>query len=156
MSTSLTASTPVSTPARDVIDPRGARFAATLTSVVLVAVLFTAPSALGFGLLAAQTLVFAIGAAAGVAATPYSKVFRRFVRPRLGPPAEWEDAAPPRFAQAVGLGFGVVGLALFALGLPTAGAVAVALALAAALLNAVFGLCLGCELYLRWQRLTRR
>lgn len=156
MSTSLTTSAPVSTPVRDVIDPRGARFAASLTSVVLAAVLFLAPSPLAWALLAAQTLVFAIGAVAGVAATPYSLLFRRLVRPRLGPPSEWEDAAPPRFAQGVGLAFGIVGLVLFGLGLPTAGSVAVALALAAALLNAVFGFCLGCELYLRWQRLTRR
>ena len=56
---------------------------------------------------AAQALVFALGA---VDQSPYGLLFRRFVRPRLGPPAELEDARPPRFAQALGLAFALVGV----------------------------------------------
>jgi hypothetical protein len=134
------------------IDPRGAQFAAALTSVVLAAVLLLAPGPLAAGLLAAQAVAFAIGAVRGVQHTPYARIFRTWVRPRLSPPAELEDAAPPRFAQGVGLGFALVGLVGFALGVPTLGLVAVGLALAAALLNAVFGFCLGCEIYLLGRR----
>ncbi len=136
------------------IDPRGARVAAALTSAVLAAVLLTAPGAVASGLLAAQAAVFAIGAAAGVQRTPYAWLFRTLVRPRLGPPRELEDAAPPRFAQAVGLGFALVALLALLAGLTTLGLVAVGLALVAALLNAALGLCLGCEVYLLARRLT--
>ena len=132
------------------IDPRGPRFAAALTTVVLATVLLTG----NVWLLAAQTTVFAIGAFVGVHRTPYAGVYRGLVRPRLAPPTELEPAAPPRFAQGVGFGFGVVGTLALALGASTVGLVAVGLALAAAFLNAVFGFCLGCEMYLIGRRLT--
>ena len=141
-------------PTNPQIDPRGARFAAAVTAAVLAAVLLLAPSPLAVALLAVQTAVFAIGAGRGVQHTPYSWLFRTVVRPRIGPPAESEDAAPPRFAQAVGLGFATVGLVGFLLGASLVGVVATGFALAAALLNAVFGLCLGCEAYLLIKRLT--
>ena len=70
------------------IDPRGPRFAATLTTIVLAAALLTG----SVWLLAAQAVVFALGAVRGIQHTPYSWLFRRFVRPRLAPPAE-PDAA---------------------------------------------------------------
>ncbi|HET9419931.1 MAG TPA: DUF4395 domain-containing protein, partial [Nocardioides sp.] len=69
-------------------------------------------------------------------------------------PDDLEDAAPPRFAQAVGLGFALVGLVGFVAGLDVLGLVATGLALVAALLNAVFGLCLGCEMYLLIRRVS--
>ncbi len=134
------------------IDPRGQQFAAVVTTVVLVVVLLTAPSPLGVALLAMQAVLFAIGAGLGVQNTPHAWVFRSFVRPRLGAPAELEDAEPPRFAQAVGLTFAVVALAGFLVGAPIVGLIATGFALAAALLNAVFGFCLGCELYLLFKR----
>ena len=96
------------------------------------------------------------GAGLGVQRTPYAWLFRRFVRPRLDPPGELEDAAPPRFAQAVGLVFAVVGLVGFLTGATLVGLVATGLALTAALLNAAFGFCLGCELYLLGKRITTR
>ena len=130
------------------IDPRGPRVAAGLTSVVLAVVLLTAPSPFATLLLAAQAVVFGVGAVRGVQHTPYSWVFRTLVRPRLGSPGELEDPAPPRFAQAVGLVFAVVGLAGLLLGATALGLVAVGLALVAAVLNSVFALCLGCEAYL--------
>ena len=141
-------------PTKPQIDPRGARFAAAVTAVVLAAVLLLAPAPIGVALLAVQTAVFAIGAGRGVQHTPYSWLFRTVVRPRIGPPEEREDAAPPRFAQAVGFGFAAVGLVGFLLGASLVGVVATGFALAAALLNAVFGLCLGCEAYLLIKRLT--
>jgi hypothetical protein len=134
------------------VDPRGLRVAAAITTVVLALVLVL-PSPVSIALLIAQTVVFAIGALVSLKASPYSIVFARFVRPRIGPPAELEDARPPRFAQIVGLAFAVVALIGFGLGAPALGFVAVAFALVAALLNASIGLCLGCELYLAWSRL---
>jgi hypothetical protein len=134
------------------IDPRGPQVAATITSVVLVAVLLLAPGPAAVALLAAQAVVFAIGAVRGVQHTPYSWVFRTLVRPRLSAPAELEDPAPPRFAQAVGLGFALVGLIGFVLGADVLGYVATGFALVAALLNAIFRFCLGCEMYLLIRR----
>ncbi len=138
------------------IDPRGPRFAAGLTAAVLAVVLLTAPGPLASTLLALQTLVFAVGAGLGVQRTPYAVLFRALVRPRLAPPTELEDPAPPRFAQAVGLVFAVTGLVSLLLGATTLGLIAVGAALVAALLNAVFGLCLGCEVYLGFKRVTDR
>jgi hypothetical protein len=134
------------------VDPRGPRFAATLTAVLLAVALLAAPSALTVVLLAVQVVLFALGAGLGVARTPYAWAFKTFVRPRLGAPAELEDAAPPRFAQAVGLAFAVVALAGYLAGATLLGSVATGFALAAAFLNAAFGFCLGCEVYLLGKR----
>jgi hypothetical protein len=134
------------------VDPRGPRFVAALTTLVLAAVLLT-----GSGwLLAGQAVVFGVGAAAGLRHAPYAVLFRRFVRPRLQPPADLEPAAPVRFAQFLGFGFAAAGTVGFATGATAVGVAATAAALAAAFLNAAFGLCLGCELYLRLFRLFRR
>jgi hypothetical protein len=130
------------------VDPRGLRFAAALSALVLVVVLITSSA----WLLAAQAAVFAVGAVLGLQYAPYGLVYRALVRPRLGPPRELEDAAPPRFAQGVGLVFSVVGVIGYAAGLAPLGIAATALALAAAFLNAAFGLCLGCELYVLIRR----
>ena len=132
------------------VDPRGLRFAAGATSVLLALTLVTGNA----WPLAVQTVVFAISVAFGVQASPYSLVFRRLIRPRLGPPAELEDAAPPRFAQLVGLVFAVAGLAGYLTGATVLGVVATALALVAAFVNAAVGLCLGCEAYLLIKRIT--
>ena len=131
------------------IDPRGPRFGAFITTMVLAVVLVTG----SVWLLAAQALVFAAGSVFGLRYAPYGWLYRRLVRPRLGPPAELEPEAPPRFAQTVGLAFAAVGVAGYAAGLTWLGAAATAAALAAALLNAVFGFCLGCEMYLFIRRI---
>lgn len=136
------------------IDPRGPQLAAALTTVVLAVVLLLAPSPLGAGLLAAQALVFALGAAFGAGASPYGLVFGTLVRPRLAPPTELADAGPPRFAQTVGLGFAVVGLVGFLAGVTLLGQVAVGLALVAAFLNAAFRFCLGSEVLLLARRIA--
>jgi hypothetical protein len=136
------------------IDARGPQFGAALTTIVLALVLLTAPSVLGLALLAGQALFFLIGATLGVQRTPWGQLFKRAVRPRLSPTTKWEDARPPRFAQGVGLAFATVALVGYLSGAESVGAIAVGFALAAALLNAAFGFCLGCELYLRLQRLA--
>jgi hypothetical protein len=142
------------------IDPRGPQFAAGITSVVLVAILLL-PTAAAIVVTAVQAVLFAIGATRGVQRSPYSWLFRTAVQPRLGRPTELEDPAPPRFAQAVGLVFTAVALVAFVVSTGstneaahTLGLVAIGLALVAALLNAVFRFCLGCELYLIIKRFT--
>jgi hypothetical protein len=137
-------STTPSASARPQVDVRGPRFGAWITTVVLAVALVTG----WWPLLAAQAVVFAAGAVAGLRWAPYGLVFRYLVAPRLGPVTEREDAAPPRFAQAVGLVFAAIGVVGYASGLTVLGVVATALALVAALLNAAVGFCLGCEMYL--------
>jgi len=134
------------------IDARGPRFGAALTTVVLAIVLVT-----GSGwLLAWQAACFAAGATAGVRNSPYGWLYRVLVRPRLGPPTETEDPAPPRFAQVVGLAFAILGLVGYFAGPRWLGLAATAAALAAAFLNAAFAYCLGCEMYLLLRRAMPR
>jgi hypothetical protein len=130
------------------VDSRGPRFGAAITTVVLALVLVT-----GSGwLLFAQTLVFAVGALAGLRFAPYGLIYRYLVRPRLGPPSRTEPEAPPRFSQAVGMVIAAIGALCFAGGEPVGGLVFAALALVAAFLNAAFDYCLGCQMYLLIQR----
>jgi Domain of unknown function (DUF4395) len=130
------------------IDPRGPRFGAAITTIVLAIVMATASGWLLF----AQTLVFAVGALAGLRFAPYGLLYRYLVRPRLGPPSRTEAEAPPRFAQGVGMVIAGIGALCFAAGVPVAGLFFAALALVAAFLNAVFDFCLGCQMYLILKR----
>ncbi len=137
------------------IDPRGPRFGAAITAVVLAGALVLGPG-WGLPLLVLQTAAFAAGSLLGLHYQPYGWVFRQFVRPRLGPPAEWEDARPPRFAQSVGLGFAAVAVAGSLTGVAAVFYLAAGFALVAALLNAAFAFCLGCEVYLLSRRVLAR
>lgn len=133
----------------DQVDVRGPRFAAWVTTAVLIAALLLGgvdPRAAAL-LLGAQTLVFAIGALAGPRRHPYGRIFAAVIAPRLAPGLEREPVAPLRFAQLVGFVFAAAGTAGFALGVPALGFTATGLALLAAFLNAAFGICLGCMLY---------
>ncbi|MDR6975184.1 FtsH-binding integral membrane protein [Streptomyces sp. 3330] len=134
------------------IDARGPRFGAAVTTVVLAVVLISGNA----WLLGWQTLAFALGAAGGAGRSPYGWVFRRAVRPRIGPPTGFEAPEPPRFAQAVGLVFAGAGLVGLTLGPHWLGLAATGAALAAAFLNAAFGYCLGCEMYLLARRVAVR
>jgi hypothetical protein len=126
------------------VDSRGPRFSALISTAVLAAVLATGST----WLLAAQTLVFAVGAVAGLRYAPYGLVYRFLVRPRIGPPRRMEPAAGPRFAQGVGMVIAVIGVIGYATGLTALGMAMAAMALAAAFVNAAFGFCLGCQMYL--------
>ncbi|UAJ78175.1 DUF4395 domain-containing protein [Leifsonia sp. ZF2019] len=133
------------------IDPRSPRFGAGITAALLLVDVFLAlvgATTAAAALLLAIALLFAWGAFAGIRRHPYGVLYRRLVQPRLGPPAEREDPAPPTFAQGVGLVVTGLGLLLHLLGVPYALPVAASLAFVAAFLNSVFGYCLGCQLYL--------
>ena len=131
------------------VDVRGPRFAAWVTTAVIVATLIVSAysaeaAAIVLGL---QAVVFAIGAIGGPRRHPYGRVFATFVAPRLGPVTEREPVPPLKFAQAVGFLFAVAGTIGFATGFVTLGLASTAFALIAAFLNAAFGICLGCQLY---------
>lgn len=79
---------------------------------------------------------------------PWSVLYRRAVQPHLAPPTELEDPRPPRFAQGVGLFVLALGIVLHLFGVPWALPIAAAAAFLAAFLNAAFGVCLGCQIYL--------
>jgi Domain of unknown function (DUF4395) len=131
------------------VDVRGPRFVAWVTTVVLVFTLITSAVSASAAavILAVQAVVFAVGALAGPKRHPYGLVFAGLIAPRLGPVRDREPVPPLKFAQLVGLIFAVVGVAGFATGALYVGAVATGAALVAALLNAAFGICLGCRLY---------
>jgi hypothetical protein len=145
------------------IDPRGPRFAAGITSLLLLVDVFlglTTPLGAtvadraaepAFLLLLAIAALFLWGVLSPRTA-PWGALYRAVVQPRLSPPIDLEDPRPPRFAQGVGLIVTTIGLILHLLGVPWALPIAAAAAFIAAFLNAVFGLCLGCQLYLVLQR----
>ena len=147
---------------RDGIDPRGPRFSAAITSVVLAVALLAIPSSssgsqtVAAALVVFQALVFGLATFRGLDAHLYGRIFRSVVAPRLGPPVELEDEAPPRFSQLVGFLFMVVALLGFGFGILWVAQIAIGFALAAALLNAVFNYCLGCEMYLLAARIRAR
>ncbi|MFG6474807.1 DUF4395 domain-containing protein [Microbacterium sp. P06] len=158
------------------IDPRGPRFVASVTALLLAVAVVVSLTGLStrrsggadawalpaasvvrriadpaFLLLLVIAALFLWGVVSPRTA-PWALLFRRVVRPRLSPPRDLEDPRPPRFAQGVGLFVVTVGLVLQLAGVPWALPIAAAMAFAAAFLNAVFGLCLGCQLYLVLQR----
>ena len=126
------------------IDARGPRFGAAITTIVFAAALATN----NVWFIAVQALVFAIGAFKGPQFTPYAFVYKTIVKPRLKGEVPTEEVKPPQFAQRVGLLFAVVAIVGTVTGLDILFTLAVAGALGAAFLNAAFNFCLGCEIYL--------
>lgn len=141
-----------STPAG--IDPRGPRFGAAVTAVLLALTIVLGTGTAARAALGLTALLFLVAVARGVQGSVQGIAYRRWVRPRLAAPAELEDPRPPRFAQAVGLLVTVTGLVLAAAGVPAAVPIAASIALVAAFLNAAFGFCIGCELYLLLRRVS--
>ncbi len=126
------------------IDARGPRFGAVITTAVLATALATN----NFWVILAQAIVFAVGAIKGPQFTPYAFIYKTFVKPRLKGAVPTEDVRPPQFAQTVGLLFALTAVVGLAAGVNAIFTVAVAFALAAAFLNAAFNYCLGCQIYL--------
>ena len=127
-----------------IIDARGPRFGAVITTAVLATALATN----NLWVIVVQAVVFAIGAIKGPQFTPYAFIYKRFVKPRLKGDTPTEDVRPPQFAQSVGLLFALLAIGGLSIGVSAIFTVAVAFALAAAFLNAAFNFCLGCEVYL--------
>jgi hypothetical protein len=134
------------------VDPRGPRFGAAITSVLSLIAFYLS--------LTNQSLAYAILVALGVFFTwslvspsthPYGWSFAKFIRPKLAAPKELEDPRPLKFAQQVGLAFALLGIIGGIFSAPLI-SVSAAFIFLAAFLNAVFGLCLGCQLYLLIRR----
>ena len=133
-------------PAR-MIDPRGHRFGAGVSAILLIVAFLTGSP----WLVALVLLSIGSSAAFGLRYSVYGAIWRRLARAaRLGP-VEPEHEYPPRFAQVLGSIALTLSLIAFALGATTLGWVfALAVAGLQSLL-ALTGYCLGCRLYfLRW------
>ena len=127
-----------------VIDARGPRFGAAITTFVFAAALATHNA----WFIIVQAIVFAIGAFKGPQYTPYAYIYKFAVKPFLKGAVPTEDVRPPQFAQSVGLLFALVAIAGALLDIDAIVIGAVSMALGAAFLNAAFNFCLGCEIYL--------
>lgn len=137
----------VLTPPARSIDPRGQRFGAGVSAIVLVAAFLA-----NVPLLAVLVGVnLAVSAAFGtrwfVPGRAWPLVRRTL---RLGP-TEPEHEYPPRFAQALGATFLGLAAIAFAAGVPVAGWLLAGAVGALQTLLAATGICVGCRLYfLRW------
>jgi len=129
------------------IDVRGPRFGAAITSTVLAAALLV-QGTVGTALVAWQWTMFAIAVVFGLRHSVYGNLFRLIKRRfDLGPPPSTEPEAGPRFAQACGLAVLTVALVALALGAPMVAWAAVGTVLALSLLLASMDVCIGCLLY---------
>ena len=139
------------------LDPRGPRFGAGITAVLMLLVIYlslepaTVPAAAA--ILAFSVLMFTIGSTLGPAKHPFSYLYKFTLRKFLKAPTLLEVAQPVQFAQVIGLVVTSLGLALHLLGVPNALPIAAALAFLAAFVNAVFAYCIGCQMYLGLKRL---
>ena len=147
MPSAVPASAAANLPPARMIDPRGHRFGAATSALLLVGSFWlNAPIGVLLALLSIGT-----SAAFGLRWSIYGAVWRRIVRLAQLGPTEPEHEYPPRFAQTLGSVALILSLVAFVAGAAAAGWF---LALAVAGLQALLGVtgyCLGCRLYfLRW------
>jgi hypothetical protein len=134
------------------IDARGPRYSAAITSFVLALALITESNyVIGF-----QFAVFLSAVLFGLRRSIYGFIYRNLIQPRLSGPVPSEDQRAPRFAQLIGALFAFVALLGGVIGNSAVFLIATSFALGAAFLNAAFGFCLGCQIYLILVRLTKR
>ena len=134
------------------IDARGPRYSAAITSVVLALALITESSyVIGF-----QFAVFLSAVLFGLRRSIYGFIYRNLIQPRLSGPVPSEDQRAPRFAQLIGALFAFVALLGGVTGNSAVFLIATSFALGAAFLNAAFGFCLGCQIYLILVRSFKR
>jgi hypothetical protein len=136
------------------VDPRGPRFGAAITSVLAISTFGIALESPSFGWLMIWLLLalFTWSVFLKNVTHPYAFLFQKLIRPKLKPPTELEDPRPLHFAQQVGFSFALFG-AVTGFFWPTGVVIAAAFIFLAAFLNAFFGLCLGCQMYLGLRRL---
>lgn len=135
------------TPPARFVDPRGQRFGAGFSAVILAgAIVFNAVPVVALVALALLASS-ALGTRYWLLGKPWPAIRRTL---RLGP-AELEHEYPPRFAQALGFIALALGLIAFVAGIPIIGWALVAAVIGLQTLLAVTGICVGCRLYfLRW------
>jgi hypothetical protein len=139
------------------LDPRGPRFGAGITSVLMLIVIYLSLDAntidAALSVMVFAVVMFVFGSTLGPAKHPYSYLYKFTLRKFLKTPSFLEPAKPVHFAQVIGLVVTGSGLALHFIGVPNALPVAAALAFLAAFVNAVFAYCIGCQMYLGLKRL---
>ena len=134
------------------IDARGPRYSAALTTLVLSAALITESNLIiGF-----QFAVFLSAVLFGLRRSIYGLLYRNLIQPRLSGPVPSEYESAPRFAQLIGALFALTALIGGLAGNSALFLIATGFALSSAFLNAAFGFCLGCQIYLRLVRATKR
>ena len=134
------------------IDARGPRYSAGITTVVLaLALISESVYLIGF-----QFAVFLSAVLFGLRRSLYGFIYRNLIQPRLSGPVPSENEAAPRFAQAIGALFAATALIGGLSGNTTVFLIATSFALGAAFLNAAFGFCLGCQFYLILFRVKSR
>ena len=134
------------------IDARGPRYSAALTTIVLSAALITESNLIiGF-----QFAVFLSAVLFGLRRSIYGLLYRNLIQPRLSGPVPSEYESAPRFAQLIGALFALTALIGGLAGNSALFLIATGFALSAAFLNAAFGFCLGFQIYLRLVRATKR
>jgi len=134
------------------IDARGPRYSAAITTTVLALALITESNYLiGF-----QFAVFLSAVIFGLRRSIYGFIYRNLIQPRLSGPVPSENEAAPKFAQLIGALFAFVALLGGVTGNTGVFLIATSFALGAAFLNAAFGFCLGCQMYLILVRLFKR
>ena len=145
-------SSSIQTKPERLIDARGPRYTAAITTLVLSAALVTESNLIiGF-----QFAVFLSAVLFGLRRSLYGFIYRNLIQPRLSGPIPSENEAAPRFAQLIGALFAFTALIGGLTGNTAVFLIATGFALAAAFLNAAFGFCLGCQMYLLILRATKR
>ena len=130
------------------IDPRGQRFGAGLSAIVLAGAIALDLPIVALLVAVALGVSSALGTRYFVFGRPWPAI-RSLLR--LGPPSAPEPEVGPRFAQALGTTFVTIGVVLLALGVRPWGWLLIGAVVALQTLLAVTGYCLGCRLYgLHW------
>ena len=125
-----------------VIDARAPRTNQALVGILSVLAILTG----WWGILAAVALQLAIGLTFGRRYCLPCLLYFELIQPRLGE-GPIEDSRPPRFANLVGVAFLTAASLAYAMGLTVAGQILGGIVGSLALLAAITGLCVGCELY---------
>lgn len=140
-------------PTPRMVDPRQPRVGQFITgSLSLVAFVFKVPA-----LFPVMALILGLATFGGPRLNLYIPIYKG-VKSLLkwGPPAELEEAAPPRFANLCGFGFTAGATVAYMLGAEFLAYGLVLIVAALALLASITGLCIGCELYVIGRRIATR
>lgn len=136
------------------IDARQPKLGQAISGTLLVVNFVIAPKTpVSIPVLAA---VMGLASILGAKGNLYVYLFKA-LKPRFGPPKELEEPWPPRFANLLGFVFLTVGSVAFYAFDSTIVAWVLGLIVAAlALLAAITGLCVGCELYVIGRRIATK
>ena len=147
MPTAIPANVAAHLPPARMIDPRGHRFGAAVSAIVLIVAAVAGTT----WLVALALLSIGTSAAFGLRYSIYGVIWRRIAAAARLPKVDSEHEYPPRFAQVLGSVALILALVAFALGATTLGWVFTLAVAGLQSLLALTGYCLGCRLYfLRW------